>query len=54
MNQLLDLRLVNVLNFERLEKDLHHISIKILVDVENTLCENEGMVCMVLKGDSFL
>ena len=44
MNQLLDLRSVNALNFDRLEKDLHHISIKIIVGVENTLCGNEGML----------
>ena len=44
MNQLLDLRLVNVLNFDRLEKNLYHISIKIIVGFENTLCGNEGML----------
>ena len=44
MNQLSDPRSVTALNFDRLKKDLHHISIKILVDIESTLCGNEGMV----------
>lgn len=44
MNQLLDICSVTALNFDRLKKDLHHISFKIIVGVENTLCGNDGMV----------
>ena len=38
VNQLADLRSVAALNLDRLKKNLHQISIKVLVDVENTLC----------------
>jgi len=44
VNQLSDLCLVTALNYDRLNKNLHHVSIKMLVDVENTLCGNEGTV----------
>ena len=44
VNQLSDLCSVTALNYDRLNKNLHHVSIKMLVDVENTLCGNEGAV----------
>ena len=46
VNQLSDLRSITALNFDRLKRNLHHISIKILVNVENTLCGNEGTLCI--------
>ncbi len=44
MRQLSDLRLVAALNFDRLRRNLHQVNIEVLVDVENTLCGNEGAV----------
>ena len=44
VTQLADLRSVAALNLDLLKKNLYQISIKVLVDVENTLCGNEGVV----------
>jgi glycerate kinase len=44
VHQLTDLRTVAALKFDRLRINLHQVNIKVLVDVENTLCGNEGAV----------
>ncbi len=44
VRQLADLSLVAALNFDRLRRNLHQVNIEVLVDVENTLCGNEGAV----------
>ena len=44
VHQLADLRLVEALNFDRLRRNLDQVTIKVLVDVENLLCGNEGAV----------
>tara|TARA_S200000501_G_C20657926_1_gene670535 strand:+ start:443 stop:892 length:450 start_codon:yes stop_codon:yes gene_type:complete len=44
VNQLAYPRSVAALNLDRLKKNLHQISSKVLVDVEYTLCGNEGAV----------
>ncbi|MAJ51419.1 MAG: hypothetical protein CMB82_07390 [Flammeovirgaceae bacterium] len=44
VRKLTDLRLVAALNFDRLKRNLNQVNIKVLVDVENTLCGNEGAV----------
>ena len=44
VRQLADLRSVAALNFDRLRRNLHQVNIEVLVDVENTLCGNEGAV----------
>ena len=44
VRQLADLSLVAALNFDKLRRNLHQVNIEVLVDVENTLCGNEGAV----------
>ena len=55
VTQLADLRSVAALNLDLLKKNLYQISIKVLVDVENTLCWIEGaMRFLALKGSLFV